>query len=76
MKLTLREAILAVIVIGVGALLFNNAMQPRRALKYKVQCAGNLQQIGLAMAMYAQDNHGFYPPASIPSPIKWQATPL
>lgn len=53
------------VVIGIIALLVSMllpALNKARQAVYKVSCASNLRQIGLAIQMYANDNKGWMPP--------------
>ncbi len=60
---TLVETLVVLVIIGVlAALLFPVFARVREDAR-KATCQSNLQQIGLAIQQYKQDNKGFYPPA-------------
>ena len=56
--------VIGIIAVLVGILLpaLNKARQSAKTL----QCKSNLRQIGLALQMYTNANHGFYPPDTGP----------
>src|SRR5438477_9436282 len=58
--------VIGIIAVLVGILLpaLNKARQSAKTL----QCKSNLRQIGIALQMYTNANHGFYPPGMIQDP--------
>src|SRR6476646_3370877 len=62
-KISLREIILFLVVVAVGGLLVKWALEPRRMYQERTQCLSNLQQIGIAMRQYAEDNADHFPRA-------------
>lgn len=59
-------AVIAVIT-GIAAPAYLDAMARSR----QTQCISNLKQLGMALAMYGQDNEGFLPPYSNELPEDW-----
>ena len=52
------------VVVGIIALLIGvllPALSAARATANRTKCLSNLQQIGLALVMYTNDNHGYFP---------------
>ena len=55
------------VVIGIIALLIGvllPALSKAREAGYRTKCLSNVRQIGLAMIMYQQENHGYFPAAA------------
>lgn len=63
MKPTKREVVLACFVFVCGFLVIKLAMEPRLDYRDRVSCYSNLKRIGLALAMYTQDNDQTLPRA-------------
>jgi len=65
----LAEGLVAVVVIGVLLRHMVNIeiLEPRRQKEAKYTCLSNLQQIGVAMLQYAQDNNDTLPRAATPN---------
>lgn len=59
---TLIELLVVIMIIAILIALLLPALARARALAYQLVCASHLQQIGLAFAMYTNDNNGFFPP--------------
>jgi prepilin-type N-terminal cleavage/methylation domain-containing protein/prepilin-type processing-associated H-X9-DG protein len=78
------------VVIGIIALLISillPSLNKARASAANVQCQSNLRQIGIAIALYANDNKGYGPPrqvgtgapgyaSSVPIPNDWNNNPF
>lgn len=65
------------VVIGIIALLISillPALNRARAAAQSTTCMSNMRQIGMAMAMYVSDNHGFIPPACAKAYASYDAT--
>lgn len=62
-RVSFLEVVLAIVVFVViaGFLLPVFPHRPNPARARRVNCAGNLKQIGLAMLMYSGDNKGYFP---------------
>lgn len=58
---TLIEVLVVIGIIGVLMAILLPAMERVRHQAYVDRCASNLRQIGMALQIYAQDNHGNYP---------------
>jgi len=55
-------------VLGVLAFLIFLAAGHSKERALRMQCQGNLRQIGIALALYAKDNHGLLPDCSAANP--------
>ena len=64
---TLIEILIVVAIIGLLAALLFPAFKSARGAAHRASCASNLQQIGLAFQMYAQDARNKLPPLLLPS---------
>jgi len=60
---TLIELLVVMVIIALLIGLLLPALSRAKEEARKTQCRSNLRQIGLAMAMYANDNGGYYTPA-------------
>lgn len=65
---TLVELLTVIGIIAVLAAILFPVFGRARASARKARCLSNLQQIGQAIEVYVQDNHGFLPPWSITHP--------
>lgn len=61
--ITRREVALALVVMGFGFGVLYKANEPRRIKKERYNCYSNLNQIGLGLSLYVQDNDETYPRA-------------
>jgi prepilin-type N-terminal cleavage/methylation domain-containing protein len=77
---TLIELLVVVAIIALLAALLFPVFFSARGKAHQAACLSNLRQLGIAIAMYAQDNDDFYPFAADPSdqhstPDIWAGTP-
>lgn len=69
---TLIEMLVVIAIIGILAALLLPALSAAKQRALRTQCLSNLHQIGLAMAVFADQNQGFYPESG--SVIPWGTT--
>ena len=69
---TLIELLVVIAIIAILAALLLPALARAKQSSITAQCGSNLRQIGLGMAMYADDSNGFYPESG--ALILWGAT--
>jgi prepilin-type N-terminal cleavage/methylation domain-containing protein len=76
---TLIELLVVIAVIAILAALLFPVFLTARGKAREVGCLSNLRQIGLSVAMYAEDNDGLYPfavdPADKFTPEIWDSAP-
>jgi len=65
---TLVELLTVIAIIAVLAAILFPVFSSARAKARSARCLSNMQQIGQAIELYVQDNHGFYPTWSISHP--------
>lgn len=58
---TLIEILVVIAIIGALLAILLPAMEKSREKAYQAKCAANLRQIGEALSLYANENHGNYP---------------
>jgi general secretion pathway protein G len=76
---TLIELLVVIAIIAILAGLLFPVFLTARGKAREITCVSNLRQIGMSVAMYAQDNDGLYPfsvdPADRYTPQIWNAFP-
>lgn len=76
---TLVELLVVIAIIAILAALLFPVFAQARGKAREIACLSNLRQAGLAFALYAQDNEGYYPvavdPADRITPQIWNALP-
>lgn len=62
---TLIELLVVIAIIAILAAMLLPVLSRARQTAMRIQCMNNLKQLGLAAMVYANDNHGFFPPRSV-----------
>ena len=69
---TLIELLVVIAIIAILAALLLPALSGAKQWSVRTKCGSNLRQIGLGMAMYADDSNGLYPESG--GLIRWDQT--
>ena len=70
-KFTLIELLVVVAIIGILASLLLPSLSKARSSARRAVCLSNEKQIGLAMAMYREDNQDYYPTYAYNQKVSW-----
>lgn len=62
---TLIELLVVIAIIGILAAILLPALARAREAARRASCANNLRQMGMALIMYSNENHGMFPPRQI-----------
>jgi prepilin-type processing-associated H-X9-DG protein/prepilin-type N-terminal cleavage/methylation domain-containing protein len=57
--LTLTELLVVIAIVGILAALLLTAISHAKAKAQKIQCVGNLHQLGIGLQVFLADNHGY-----------------
>ncbi len=67
---TLIELLVVIAIIAILASMLLPALGRAKESAYRIRCVNNLKQLNLALKMYADDSHGFFPPRTVTTP-RW-----
>ena len=59
---TLIELLVVIAIISILAAMLLPAISRAKGPATGISCINNVHQLGVALQMYADDNHGYYPP--------------
>lgn len=71
---TLIELLVVVAIIGILAAMLLPALTRGKEKSRMIQCLNNLHQVGIAIALYTQDNHAKFPLTSVTEPYNLNPT--
>jgi prepilin-type N-terminal cleavage/methylation domain-containing protein/prepilin-type processing-associated H-X9-DG protein len=73
---TLIELLVTITIIGVLAAILLPTLAGVQESSRSAKCVSNLRQIGSAMALYANDNNGCYPPLLGANQVNWDSAAI